>query len=60
MTSHEKFLTIAIICMTIGFAAGGIRMKMKEVNFKTELVNRGYALYCPNNGQFAFVGECKE
>jgi hypothetical protein len=27
--------------------------------WQKEAVGRGYALYCPNNGNFAWKGECE-
>lgn len=26
----------------------------------TDLINRGHAIYCPINGEFAYKGECQE
>ena len=26
--------------------------------YREEAVERGYALYCPNNGNFSWVGDC--
>ena len=27
--------------------------------WRSEAIERGYGLYCPNNGQWAWVGECE-
>ena len=29
-------------------------------SYKSDLINRGQALYCPTDGQFAFNGECNK
>ena len=29
-------------------------------SYESDLINRGYALYCPTNGEFAFKGECNK
>ena len=31
-----------------------------ETITEVELVERGYGLYCPSDGFFAFIGECNE
>lgn len=28
--------------------------------YKLEAIERGYAQYCPNNGEWAWKGECKD
>jgi hypothetical protein len=27
--------------------------------WQSQAIERGYALYCPNNGNFAWIGECE-
>lgn len=27
--------------------------------WQSQDIERGYALYCPNNGNFAWIGECE-
>ena len=30
-----------------------------EPNWQFEAISRGYAIYCPDNGEFAWIGECE-
>lgn len=29
-----------------------------HVQYQTEAIERGYAIYCPQDGKFSWVGEC--
>jgi hypothetical protein len=31
-----------------------------ELDWQTEAIARGFALYCPSSGEFAWQGECAE
>jgi len=46
-------LVVLVVGMTIGVA--GISNEWRRAT-----VDRGLALYCPTDGQWAWVGECKE
>jgi len=37
-----------------GFFVGGIT----KHEWEASTISRGYAIYCPNDGYFAFKGEC--
>jgi len=46
-----------------GFVIGAIVATIFTVNiinqdWHVDLINRGYAIYCPDDGEFAYKGEC--
>lgn len=43
--------------LIVGFMSGAI---MRSATFQAEIIERGYALYCPMNGAWAWKGECAE
>ena len=49
---------IAVLLAFIGgmFIGSAIQLDMDQ----KEVISRGYALYCPDNAKFAWVGECDE
>ena len=40
--------------------AYGDRMVSRYHNVQKQAIERGYALYCPHDGEFAWVGECED
>lgn len=53
------FLLVAIgfiLALGFGFIAHGFIMNGREA----ELIQRGFAIYCPDDGAFAFKGECND
>ena len=40
--------------------AGAIVYHASRSAWQNDLIARGLAIYCPENGDFAFKGECKE
>ncbi len=43
-----------------GFVAGGLlAFAHTSWSFKSDLINRGMAQYCPDTGEWAFKGECE-
>ena len=52
---------VAVFSVAIGMSVGG---NMGDVRTKSELqtqaIERGYGLYCPTTGRFAWRGECEE
>lgn len=45
----------------IGMAIGvGLGMAETRAQYRTDAIERGYAAYCPSNGEWAWKGECKE
>tara|TARA_R110000824_G_scaffold234328_1_gene422864 strand:+ start:63 stop:236 length:174 start_codon:yes stop_codon:yes gene_type:complete len=51
------------LMMLVGFGAGILIGMMIIIvgseNHKT-IIQNGYGLYCPNTGDFAFIGECEQ
>lgn len=48
-------LVVLIVTFTIGLIFGAY---MTESNYRSILVEKGFAQYCPNTGVFAYKGEC--
>lgn len=51
----------------VGVCVGGLLMALiaivtftPEEVWERQAIKRGYALYCPQDGKFAWAGECKE
>lgn len=40
------------------FAGFGIGGHTQTLNWQDEIIERGYALHCPDTGDFAWKGEC--
>jgi len=36
----------------------GYALESKDEYYKMSIIDRGYGLYCPSTGRFAFVDEC--
>lgn len=43
------------LAILLGILVGG---SLVGESYREEAVERGYALYCPNNGDWAWVGDC--
>lgn len=41
------------------FMFGLLGFYIGQESSQQSLIERGYGLYCPNTGEFAFVGECE-
>ena len=33
---------------------------LESTDIKSQAISRGFALYCPSNGEFAWIDECSE
>lgn len=57
--SSEDFIgvVIAVLMAFIGgmFIGSALQLDMDQ----KEVISRGYALYCPADAKFAWVGECE-
>lgn len=51
-------LFVGFIVSLVGFIS--ILENDYETYWQQQIVDRGHALYCPNNGQWAWNGECKK
>tara|TARA_R110000782_G_scaffold256174_1_gene345090 strand:+ start:292 stop:456 length:165 start_codon:yes stop_codon:yes gene_type:complete len=49
---------IALVCLLVGMVAGSLSL-IRQAEPHPKIVEKGYGLYCPDNGKFAFIGECK-
>lgn len=46
-----------VVSLLILFAAGAsllLGMSLEETDWKQDLIDRGYAIYCPLNGEWAY------
>lgn len=54
--------------MLLGFIAGvalfallgAYALDTQEINWQQDAITRGYAIHCPNDGNFAWKGECDD
>ena len=52
---------LMLLCFAAGIFFGGMVGLGVEVNqYRSQAIERGYALYCPNDGAFAWKGECDD
>jgi len=51
-------MTEALVGLWLGLMVAVIAWGVTDSNWKHETVERGLALYCPNDGQWAWNGEC--
>jgi len=56
----EGFLMIALVvaCLSFGFGCG-VGSAHSDEWWKRDAIRRGNAIYCPDDGEFAFIGECE-
>lgn len=60
MSDHFLFCMLWVFFMVgalIGIFAGH---QMRERTWEHQAIERGYALHCPDTGDFAWKGECGE
>jgi hypothetical protein len=58
---NEDTGSVAFMLLVVGFFAGlMIATLFSQAHYRTRIIDRGYGLYCPADGEFAFIGECKE
>ena len=61
MDRHEKLFFGLLLTITSFFLCVGYLDKRGDFeDLKHQAIERGYALHCPRNGEFAWVGECEE
>jgi hypothetical protein len=56
MDDGFAIIMLVVVAVFIGFIVGVI---VGEGDIKTQAIQRGYALYCPSSGDYAWQGECK-
>jgi capsular polysaccharide biosynthesis protein len=54
--SSASFLAGIVIGLGIAIFSNMLQHNV----WRTDTVNRGLAIYCPNNGEWAWKGECDE
>lgn len=55
----DFFAVIACIiwAATVAYLVG---VSSERNEWQSDLISRGFAIYCPDDGAFAFKGECNE
>lgn len=52
-------LKLMLLCLAAGLLFGLLAgMGVREVAFRSQAIERGFALYCPDDGAFAWKDEC--
>lgn len=51
-------MTEALVGLWVGLMAAAIAWGITNDRWKNEALERGFATYCPMNGQWAWNGEC--
>lgn len=58
MSDIERGFSVGVLG---GFVFGAIlSVGIVTHHWKDEAIERGYGLHCPDDGKFAWVGECEE
>ena len=53
----EEFISIVIV--SIALVAVSVTMAINNNKWQKNVIERGYAQYCPTTGDFAWKGECE-
>lgn len=49
------------VSVLIGFLSSRLFQKDQQIDIQQhQAIERGYALYCPHDGEFSWVGECEQ
>ena len=59
MCNEKTFVGLAL-GLGIGLIIAAVLLFLNEKKHHIEAIERGYALYCPVTGNFAWKGECDE
>ena len=54
------FVGIFVVVLVGGLTALIVMLSHPEPDLHRQAIERGYGLYCPMDGEFAWVGECEE
>lgn len=60
MNNWAEVLILLAIGTFVGFICVSVGRNAGELDMQAEAIERGYALYCPTDGEFAWKGECDE
>ncbi len=55
MDDGGVFIVVLVVGLIIGILIGHIATSQ---DFQAEAIQRGYALFCPQDGEFAWKDEC--
>ena len=59
-TIRNIFYGVVIPFMLLWLAVDLSSTRLMLEKLQTQTIENGYALYCPTNGEFAWVGECQD
>lgn len=57
MTGSDAVVWVFTFGLLVGVVIGAV---IFDSGYKAEAVERGYASYCPTDGNWAWKGECRE
>lgn len=57
--SSDNNVNVGLVIMIIGILMGFVGQALTVSNLKSQAIERGYALHCPQEGEFAWKGECE-
>ena len=57
MSDFFQYTLIILVAVGSGSVHGVV---YGQGTMETQAIERGYAIYCPVDGEFAWLGECKE
>lgn len=61
MDAEVARLTVMfLVGLAVGVFFGAVNSHNDVGEMRAEIIERGYGLYCPATGNFAFIGECEE
>jgi hypothetical protein len=52
--------TVTFFTLLAAVAAGWLGWSLTQNYYRGQAIERGYALHCPTDGRFAWMGECDE
>ena len=60
MMNTRALFFYAITLWASIFGMGRLGYMFAEKHYQDQLLSRGLAIYCPDDGRFAFKGECND
>lgn len=60
MSDGLALFIVSLAVVGIALLTSVMMVSEEKASIRNEAIQRGYALYCPANGHFAWKGECDE
>ena len=58
MSDEGWLVFIALAAFGLGLVVGLGGMASNSAAWRADMVTRGYAMHCPDDGRWAWIGEC--